>query len=214
MRSMKTAILDLSRRVNLTWLVLVLGIIVLEILLIPYFVPTITMETPQEEKYLLPWTYRLNYSDFPVVIDLEVHDLVFPDRATPWVNDVIVYSFNITNLINRTLVINHTLSVVSPIFESFENTTVTLEKGATASLDREKVVFKNEGINELLIIFNITNSDRIRMEHYIWTVTQQTENNILFSKYGVILTMIVLIPSTIIAIKNLKDLVMKPHDKG
>jgi hypothetical protein len=193
--------------------VLVLGIVALEMFLIPYFVPTMRMETPQDEKYLLPWTHRLNISDFPVVIDLEVHDLVFPDRATPWVNDVIVYSFNITNLTNRTLEINHTLSVVSPIFESFENTTVTLDKGATASLDREKVVFKNEGMNEVYVVFNVTDSDRIKIEHYLWAVTQQTENSILFSKYGQILTLIVLIPSTIIAMKNLKDLVIKPSDK-
>jgi len=153
-------------------------------------------------------------SDFPFMIDLEVHDLVFPDRATPWVNDVIVYSFNITNLTNRTLEINHTLSVVNPIFESFENTSFTLNQGSTISLDREKVVFKNEGMNEVDIIFNTTDFDMIKVEHYVWTVTRQTENSILFSKYGQILTLIVLIPSTIIAIKNLKDLVIKkPPDK-
>jgi len=210
---MKKVILDTYRKVNLGWLVLVLLMVSLEIFLIPYFVPTITVETPQEEKYLLPWKYTLNMSNFPVMIDLEVHDLVFPKRATPWVNDVIVYSFNITNLTNTTLKINHTLSVVNPIFESFVKTSITLNESSTISLYREKVVLKNEGINEVDMIFNITDSDRIKIEHYLWTVTQQTENSILFSKYGQILTLIVLVPSTIIAIKNLKDLVIKSPNK-
>lgn len=207
-------------RVSFAWLTLVLAIITLEIFLLPYFVPTITMETPQDEKYLLPWKYTWNFPYFSVRIDLEVYDLVFPDRATPWVNDVVIYSFNITNLTNRTLEINHTLSIVNPIFESFENMSVTLENGTTKSLGREKVVFKNEGMNEVDIVFNITDDEYIRVEHYMYTVTRQTENSILFSKYGQILTLIILIPSTIIAIKNLKDLVLKspceehPSTKG
>lgn len=200
---------DMSYRINLAWLGIILVIVSLEVLLVPYFVPTMTMMTPQEEKYLLPWKDTFNLSDFPISMDIEVHNLVFPDRATPLVNDVIVYSFNITNLTNRTLEINHTLCVVSPIFESFKNTSFTVNQSSTISLEREKVVFKNEGMNEVDILFNITDSDRIRIEHYLWAITQQTENSILFSKYGQILTMIVLIPSTIIALRHLKDLVIK-----
>ncbi len=200
-------------RVRFAWLTLVLITIALEIFLVPYFVPTITMETPQDEKYLLPWKDTFSFPYSSVRIDLEVYDLVFPDRATPWVNDVVIYSFNITNLTNRTLEINHTLSVVNPIFESFENMSVTLENGTTKSLGREKVVFKNEGINEVDIVFNITDVEKIWIEHYMWTVTRQTENSILFGKYGQILTLIILIPSTIIAIKNLKDLALKSPDE-
>jgi hypothetical protein len=42
--------LDMNRKVSLAWLVLVLVIVGLEIFLVPYFIPTMTMETPQEEK--------------------------------------------------------------------------------------------------------------------------------------------------------------------
>jgi len=203
----------MSRKISLAWLVLILGIVSLEILLVPYFVPTMTMPTPQEAKYLLPWNYKFNFSDFPVSIDIKVHDLVFPDRATPWVNDVILYFFNITNLTNRTLEINHTLSVVSPIFESYKNTSFTLNQSSTISLDGEEVVFKNEGMNVVDIVFNITDYS-LKVEHYLMAVTLQTEYSILFSKYGQILTLIVLVPSTVIALKHLKDLVIKKSQDG
>lgn len=211
---MKKAILDLSRRVSLAWLVLVLGIVVLEIFLVPYFIPTMTIQTPQEAKYLLPWKKTFNYTEFPVSIDLEVHDLVYPDRVTPYVNDPILYSFTITNLTNETLEINHTYSVVNPIFESFGNTSIKLDRNGTANLDNEEVVLMSEGINEIELVFNVTNSDEVlRIDHYLPAITEQTEYNILFGKYGEILTLIVLIPSTIIAIKNLKDIVIKSPDK-
>ncbi|MCJ7630996.1 hypothetical protein MUP77_01150 [Candidatus Bathyarchaeota archaeon] len=190
-------------------------IIVLEGLLVPLFVPTISIQTPQEDEYLLPWKYTCPKTlDSSIEIALEVHDLVFPERATPLVNDVIVYSFNITNLTNETLEINFRCNVVSPIFEFYGNRIIKLETGKTESIDREKVVLKNEGVNEIDLLFNITNRyENYKMEHYVWAISQQTENYLLFNKYGQILTLIVLIPSTIIAIKNLKDLVIKSNEK-
>jgi hypothetical protein len=179
------------------------------------------MQTPQEEKYLLPWNHSFNETSFPINVELEVHDLVFPDRATPWVNDVIVYSFNITNLTDKTFEINHTLNVVSPIFEPLVNTSVMLEGSSSANLNGEKVTLRNEGINEVDITFQVpsglisyvpppvTSVDNLTIQHYVWTVTQETEDAILFGRYGEVLTLIVLIPSTIIALKNLKDLVTK-----
>jgi hypothetical protein len=190
-------------------LIFVLLIIVIEILVVLFLVPTISIQTPQEEKYLLPWKYTFpKMPDSSITIDLEVHNLVFPEKATPNVNDVIVYSFNITNLTNGTLEISHIVNVISPIFESVENRTILLESGRTENIEREKVVLKNEGVNEIAVVFNLTNkNEKYAMEHYVWAISQQTENTLLFNKYGQILTLIVLIPSTIIALRNLLELV-------
>jgi len=198
------------------WLSFVTVIIALEVLLVPLLVPTIAIQTPQEEKYLLPWQYIFPTTpDSSIEIALEVHNLVFPERATPLVNDVIVYSFNITNLTNETLEINHICNVVSPVLDFYVNITIKLESGESGSISREKVALKNEGVNEIDMLFNITNRDEnYKMEHYVWAISQQTENTLLFDKYGQILTLIVLIPSTIIAIKNLKELVIKPTEKN
>jgi hypothetical protein len=220
---MKKAILDTIRRIELFWLVVALSAIIFELVLVPYFVPTLTIQTPQEEQYLFPWSHNFNASDFPANIGTEVHNLVFPDRATPRVNDAVVYSFNITNLTNKAFEVNQSLNVVSPNFESFADTTVTVEGNATAILSPEEVIFKNEGMNKVVIVFHVPSYtvvnasssptlsvDNLTISHYVWTVTQQTENFILFGKYGQILTFIVLIPTTIIALKNFKDLVTKP----
>ncbi|MCJ7633010.1 hypothetical protein MUP77_11545 [Candidatus Bathyarchaeota archaeon] len=188
-------------------------VVIFEIFLVPYFVPTISMQTPQEAEYMLPWTYTIPFvNDSSVRIDLEVYNLIYPDKVTPWVNDVIAYSFNITNLTNQTLSINHTIRVVSPISEQYVNMNITLDSGATKSLDRERVTLKSEGVNEIDVCFNIadysnaTSPEKLLMEHYLPAITPQFEINLLFAKYGQTLTLIVLIPSTIIAIKNLKDL--------
>jgi hypothetical protein len=205
----------MKHNLNYAWLVLVIVIIAFEIIMVLYFVPTITMPTPQEEQYGLPGRYTfITGSDSPVSIIFEVHDLISPDQAIPYVNDPIVYSFNITNLTNGTLEINHTINVVSPILESYVNVNVTVDAGKTVSLNMEKVVLKNEGINEVDAIFNIKNNSSFKMEQYIWAITQQTEDTVLFGKYGEILTLIVLIPSTIIAIKNLKDIISEKPNKS
>jgi hypothetical protein len=189
------------------FLAIVLMLIELELLWIhslSYFLP----------KGYLPYTENFNASK--VNIFVEVSNTLNPfseDLVTQ--NDYVVFDFEITNFEDNKLEIKYHYHFIAP------NNTDWVRSGSM-SLDQnetkngiEVIQFKDLGLNAVEFEFNIYDAKtkgfiRNSLWHFSPQVISQTDAMELnYRRIYVVILILTLIPSTVIAVKNLRDLYLE-----
>jgi hypothetical protein len=187
------------------WTILTIVFLIFYVISVFYFFPTLSYEIYGG----IPWSYSYNFTDITVKMNIQNFD----NRTWVRTGDLILCTFNVTNLSNKTIVIYHNYSMISPIEKPLGSQEFRLSNRNYIEFT-DNVFPSFEGPNQYSFVFQIKNSDSYRLEWMTNTIKWDTEISIFFNKYSQILSFVIGIPAIIVGIRNFKDIYQNNNKKN
>lgn len=159
----------------------------------------------------LPFTSSIENPD--IHVDETIYDL-FKNKAV-YKNDLVIFNISIINKNNNSIQLEHNFSLTEPDIFQYPNKSFTLDKFERINFE-DNIYIKSEGLNIVNLSYKTNNQSVLYDRIYINVLDPQTETARFIHKYSLILSIILIFPTAIIALKNLKDLLMikKTNDEN
>jgi len=190
---------------NWGWLAFTVLVLILYFEFATIFLPSANFDIVGD----VPWNTTHNLSAFNssnVKVNLNVRD--FDNRTYFSVGSFIVFSLNITNGVNKTIIVNENTTTIYPVNEFNDIKNFKLMPGESKYFEQD-VPILHDGPNRIDLLLRIQNGDEYYIQYYANPATQDQKLTLLFDKYTYWFSLIGGAAGVILAVNGLKEIVSK-----